>query len=310
MRSKRRLAAFVIGLVVVLGLPAAALADHISITASVNAQLKERTAAGSWKVEVTWTATCVGAVGSPSFSGSLNVRDVETNELYYLGGVSSATGTATRLFGPRKHSYFIRPELSINCTETHGSGTLETQGDPILIPARNDNGNGGADGGGGGGGSGGSGGGDPTEPLTDGGCRFALQGTNGPDTLDGSGSGDVIFGYDAPDILRGKSGHDCLLGGRGNDKLEGDNGNDRLTAGSGNDNLLGGAGNDRLVGGSGKDVLSGGSGRNVYYAGGGNDLVKAVNGRRETVRCGSGKDVARVDRRDRVSGCERVIRAQ
>lgn len=79
--------------------------------------------------------------------------------------------------------------------------------------------------------------------------------------------------------------------------------------GSGNDRLTGGRGNDRLVGGAGNDVLTGGPGRNVYLAGPGNDRVNARNRRRETINCGKGRrDVAVVDRSDRVRGCERVRR--
>ncbi len=314
MRGKRTLGALIIGLAaVLLSLPPVAVADHVSITAGVTATLKERTGAGSWRVEVTWTATCPGAAaGQDNYTGNLFIRDLETDERHYLGGIFSATGSSALTFASRQDAYFVQPEMTISCFEypsLHGSETLETQGSPILIPARNDNGNGGADGLGGGGGSGG-GGGDPTGPLTEGGCRFALQGTDGPDTLVGAGSGDVIFGYDGSDTLRGKLGHDCLLGGRGNDLLDGSNGRDRLTGGNGNDRLIGGAGNDRLVGGSGRDTLEGGPGVNAYDAGSGNDIVRAANGRRETVRCGSGRDFARVDVRDRVIGCERVVRVR
>jgi hypothetical protein len=46
-----------------------------------------------------------------------------------------------------------------------------------------------------------------------------------------------------------------------------------------------------LTGGAGADYLSGGRG----------------NDRRETVSCGTGEDVAVVDRNDRVLGCEQAI---
>jgi hypothetical protein len=61
-----------------------------------------------------------------------------------------------------------------------------------------------------------------------------------------------------------------------------------------------------LTGGRGDDRLSGGSGVNAYDAGPGADCIDAPNGRPELVRCGSGRDRARVDRRDRVRGCERL----
>jgi Ca2+-binding RTX toxin-like protein len=68
------------------------------------------------------------------------------------------------------------------------------------------------------------------------------------------------------------------------------------------------AGNDRLNGGPGADRLVGGAGTNAYDAGPGADTVDARNGKRELVRCGSGRDTARVDRSDRVRDCEVVRR--
>ena len=54
---------------------------------------------------------------------------------------------------------------------------------------------------------------------------------------------------------------------------------------------------------------AGGAGRNRYTSSAGNDKVSAVNGKRDRVDCGAGRrDSARVDRRDRVKGCERVRR--
>ena len=143
-------------------------------------------------------------------------------------------------------------------------------------------------GGGGSGGGGDYGSGDPTEPLGTGGCLKALVGTNGPDTLTGDSDNEVIFGFDAADRIRGDRGHDCLIGGQGGDRLEGE------------------AGRDRLTGGTGNDVLIGGPDVNAYDAGPGKDFVSARNGKRELVRCGPGRDRARVHRRDRLRSCERV----
>jgi Ca2+-binding RTX toxin-like protein len=72
--------------------------------------------------------------------------------------------------------------------------------------------------------------------------------------------------------------------------------------------LRGELGSDRLTGGRGDDTLFGGPGVNHYDAGPGKDVVDARNGQRELVRCGSGRDQARVDRSDRVVGCEVVSR--
>jgi hypothetical protein len=47
----------------------------------------------------------------------------------------------------------------------------------------------------------------------------------------------------------------------------------------------------------------------TYRAGAGNDSIKARNGKKETVDCGSGKkDTATVDKSDKVKGCENVKR--
>jgi Ca2+-binding RTX toxin-like protein len=210
-----------------------------------------------------------------------------------MGGVSSGSGTARQLVYAKATERHMKAELKINCWEypsLHGAGpiTVTSSGsgggfDFLVIPALGDDGEGHRyrrDGH------------DPTDPLRDGGCKNALQGTNNPDTLTGGGSGDIIFGYGADDRLRGSGGHDCLLGGRGGDTLQGDTGDDRLT------------------GGSGADVLVGGPGTNAYDAGRGNDVVNAANHRIELIRCGAGKDRARVDRRDRVIGCERVTRVR
>jgi len=62
--------------------------------------------------------------------------------------------------------------------------------------------------------------------------------------------------------------------------------------------LSGGGGSDRLLGHRGFDKLLGGAG---------GDVIKAVDGKRDRVKCGRGRDKAVVDRRDAASGCERLI---
>jgi Tol biopolymer transport system component len=126
--------------------------------------------------------------------------------------------------------------------------------------------------------------------LLRGNCANLQTGTNGANTLTGTFAGDRLRGLGGNDVLNGGDGNDCLEGGSGNDRLNG------------------GRGNDRLVGGSGRDVLTGGPGRNTYLAGAGNDTIRARNGRRETINCGTGRDLVIVDRSDRVRGCERVRR--
>jgi Ca2+-binding RTX toxin-like protein len=180
----------------------------------------------------------------------------------------------------------------------------------------------------------------------DGACVDDRNGTNAAETITGTDRGDNIFGFGANDILNGLGGNDCLFGGTGNDRLNGGDGNDtlegsagndvglggngsdranggagrdRISGGAGNDNLnglsgndslSGGTGNDRLTGSTGNDKLTGGAGKNRYSAGSGNDVVNARNRRTEVVDCGSGRDRATVDRRDRVKRCERVKRSR
>jgi hypothetical protein len=128
----------------------------------------------------------------------------------------------------------------------------------------------------------------------------------------------VRNGASAPVMLRIKLVIISVHGTSGNDHLHGGQGPDRINGGAGRDTILGGGGADRLNGGTGNDVLRGGSGadqinatagRDDIDAGTGNDLVVAVDGARDVVRCGRGKDVARVDSIDVVVGCERVVRA-
>jgi 3',5'-cyclic AMP phosphodiesterase CpdA len=159
-------------------------------------------------------------------------------------------------------------------------------------------------------------------------CANPRRGTGGRDALTGTVAGDRLLGLAGRDRLVGLAGRDCLLGGPGADRLLGNPGDDRLVGGAGadrlfggpgGDRLLGGAGGDRLVGGPGRDrvvggsrrdLLVGGPGRDRLVAGPGSDLVRARDGVRDLVRCGPGKrDVAIVDRRDRVRGCEIVRRA-
>ena len=130
----------------------------------------------------------------------------------------------------------------------------------------------------------------PTVSLRPGRCANLTTGTAAGDRLNGSTAGDRLVGLGGADVMRGLAGPDCLDGGPGNDKLSG---------GTGNDSLVGGSGNDRLTGNTGRNTFSGGAGR---------DSVNARNGTRDSVNCGSGRDTATVDRRDRVRGCERVRR--
>ncbi|MDP9224304.1 MAG: hypothetical protein M3P18_10685 [Actinomycetota bacterium] len=291
--SARRVLGF-FGFVAVLALlwPVASPADHVSITATVSASLKERISSRSWSVEVSWNATCQGAApGAENYAGNLYLVDLDTGERIYLGGVSSAPGKVTQPVEARSRERHLRAELTISCFEDgslHGGGPLvvtsDASGNVVLIPPLFD------DEGGPGGAGDDHGSGDPTEPQRTGGCKNALVGTSGPDSLVGGGAGEVIFGFGGDDRIEGRGGHDCLVGGQGDDVLRGQGGYDLLT------------------GGRGDDTLVGGPGVNAYDAGPGRDFVDARNGRRELVRCGSGRDRARLDQSDRARSCEKVSR--
>jgi Ca2+-binding RTX toxin-like protein len=164
-----------------------------------------------------------------------------------------------------------------------------------------------------------------TGRLARGACAAEKMGTPGADRLIGTRLGDSIFGLQGNDVIRGGARDDCLFGGLGGDRLSGNRGNDRLlgddtgsdvpgrdrlSGNAGNDLLVGGPGRDRMSGGSGNDRLRAGGGRNILKGGAGSDRLTAANGRFDIVNCGRGEDSARVDRMDRVRGCEHVRRVQ
>jgi WD40-like Beta Propeller Repeat len=64
-----------------------------------------------------------------------------------------------------------------------------------------------------------------------------------------------------------------------------------------------------ILGSDRSDVLHGTRRADAICGRGGNDTIFARDGRRDTVDCGGGRDVAIVDRVDRVTRCERVVRA-
>ena len=153
-----------------------------------------------------------------------------------------------------------------------------------------------------------------------------IRGGSDPDRMTGGRGDDFVSGGPGNDDLAGdrsfdeegdsvafsgdgeSAGADTLLGGGGRDNLEGGEGDDALSGGTGRDSLFGGDGRDRLSGGSGRDHLSGGGGADRIAGGAGHDRVFARDRSRDVIRCGAGRDVADVDRRDVVIGCERVRR--
>jgi len=112
----------------------------------------------------------------------------------------------------------------------------------------------------------------PCSVATGGPCANRLTGSDGPDVLVGTAAADSIEGGRGRDVVRGRPGDDCLSGGAGSDTVRG---------GGGGDRLKGGAGDDRL---------------------------RAVDGARDTIRCGRGRDRVNADGQDRaMPSCESVV---
>lgn len=114
-----------------------------------------------------------------------------------------------------------------------------------------------------------------------------LSGGAGNDYVDVKGTAGGAPGPNTPNLLGGE-GHDQVYGWQFSDNLSGQSGNDILGAGRGSDRLDGGTGADRLDGGEDSDT------------------IYARDGYRDAVACGTGKDLARTDRRFEqfITGCE------
>jgi hypothetical protein len=180
-------------------------------------------------------------------------------------------------------------------------------------------------------------------PAQRAGARAAtITGGAGPDVLTGTRSADTLSGGPGNDRLSGGAGDNVLDGGPGSDDLSGGDGTDAVVypvpapvkvtiddlandgpageqddvqtdiedvyGGSGSDSIAGSAAANLLDGGAGDDVIDGGAGSDELYGGAGNDRVVARDGRRDSVDCGAGDDVALVDTLDVVRGCELIDR--
>jgi hypothetical protein len=131
-------------------------------------------------------------------------------------------------------------------------------------------------------------------------------GTRCANVVAGNGKKNRLKGTSGEDRIRGKGGRDSISGRGGDDCLNGGGGRDRVNGNAGDDIVAGGEGPDRVVGGKGNDKVKGGDKADRLAAGKGADTVIAKDGRRDRVDCGGGKDVARVDKRDRIRRCEKV----
>jgi Ca2+-binding RTX toxin-like protein len=137
-----------------------------------------------------------------------------------------------------------------------------------------------------------------------------MEGETGDDTIQvNGGDGEEQFAVN-PAAKRGRVLFDRLdpapfrlnIGTAEDLVLNAAGGNDRITGAEGlarriRSSFLGEEGNDRIIGTDGRDRLFGGTD---------NDVLRTKDGAADRVSCGGGQDLARVDRRDEVRGCEQV----
>ena len=249
----------------------------MSVQGSVSGVVTEQSSASA-VVELTWSITCAGS-GAPTFGGTVGLEDLDIGGFESAGAISTASGSLEQTVDAGSDPRHLQPRLDATCSDqATGHGVAATlRGAVLNVLAAAD--------GGGGGGVAKRG---PRAPLVPGGCSRVVEGTNARDTLLGDEGGDLLLGLGKADVLRGERGHDCLVGGAGGDRL------------------IGGPGRDRLTGGAGNDTLVGNGAKNAFDAGSGDDVVKARNQTVEPVKCGAGTDQARVDKGDKLSGCEKV----
>jgi hypothetical protein len=128
--------------------------------------------------------------------------------------------------------------------------------------------------------------------------------------LPGCPNGGLLLGTDKNDKLAGKDGDDKIRGLGATDFILGGAGNDVIYAGPGGDPVLDGdEGDDVIYAGPGVDGIKGNEGEDVIYGGDGNDSVgAAMDGQRDKLYCGAGKDKYQADPNDYVdSSCETKV---
>ena len=136
-------------------------------------------------------------------------------------------------------------------------------------------------------------------PITVAGGRAALR-------VVGTRRAELLVGARGDDVIVCGAGGDRVLGRGGKDTIRCGAGNDRIWTGPGNDVAYGDSGSDLLAGEAGADRLTGGRGRDRFSGGSSGDRLLARDGRRELVRCGSGRDRVSRDRSERLArDCER-----
>jgi Tol biopolymer transport system component len=119
---------------------------------------------------------------------------------------------------------------------------------------------------------------------------------------------DVVFRPASVGGTAGTAGTCVHVGTSRRETFYGSDQDDLVSAGPGNDVLLGRGGNDVLAAGDGNDVVKAGTGADLVVGDRGNDLLYARDRHSDFLVGGYGRDRAWIDRRDRVSGVERLFR--
>jgi Ca2+-binding RTX toxin-like protein len=162
------------------------------------------------------------------------------------------------------------------------------------------------------------------DALSGGGEEDILVGGLGRDFLAAGDNQDDLVGGDDRDVLRPGAGSDPVIdGGHGFDRVSYADSSAGVTVSLSRGRNDGAPGErdqvtdveavrgspfaDVLEGGRGHNALFGGRGADVLRGRGGPDMIRSRDGRPDVVDCGGGvSDVAVVDRRDIVRGCEAV----
>ncbi len=88
------------------------------------------------------------------------------------------------------------------------------------------------------------------------------------------------------------------------DEIRGTRGVDELRGTASGELIFSFGGTDTVFGGAGSDLIDPGNGEDVVFAGPGQDRIRAFDGNRDVIDCGTGLDAAYLDPVDRPIGCE------
>lgn len=117
-------------------------------------------------------------------------------------------------------------------------------------------------------------------------------GTADSDLIGGTSSGDNIYALAGDDDVFAFGGDDTISGGLGRDHLRGEEGSDYVYGGKGGDTID-------------ADTLDTSGSVDHSYGGVGTDVIKAQDGNKDIIDCGSDSDMAIYDQNlDEVKNCE------